>query len=72
MTDDDDGATRTGLVSHRLVSSSSFIARDLAPNGTLSLIKRAQAAGFTGTVQAYMDYPPDWMLVGWPDPTVRV
>ena len=40
------------------------IARDLAPNGTLSLIKRAQAAGFTGTIQAYMDYPPDWMLKG--------
>jgi len=29
MMDDDDGATRTGLVSHRFVSSSSFIADDV-------------------------------------------
>ena len=36
------------------------IARDLQPNGSLTLIKRALAAGFKGTVQAYMDYPPDW------------
>ena len=36
------------------------IARDLQPNGSLTLIKRALAAGFEGTVQAYMDYPPDW------------
>ena len=33
-------------------------------NGSLPYIKRALAAGFEGTIQAYMDYPPDWMLVG--------
>ena len=40
------------------------IARDLQPNGSLTLVKRAIAAGFDGTLQAYMDYPPDWMLQG--------
>jgi O-glycosyl hydrolase len=40
------------------------IARDLRANGSLTLIKRALAAGFAGTIQAYMDYPPDWMLIG--------
>ena len=40
------------------------IARDLRPNGSLTLLKRAQAAGFNGVVQTYMDYPPDWMLEG--------
>lgn len=33
------------------------IERDLKPNGSLSLIKRAIAAGFEGTIQAYMDFP---------------
>ena len=52
------------------------IARDLRPNGSLTMIKRAQAAGFDGTIQAYMDFPPDWMLVptrpglGLPNATV--
>ena len=40
------------------------IARDLQPNGSLTMIKRALAAGFEGTIQSYMDYPPDWMLTG--------
>ena len=40
------------------------IERDLHPNGTLSFLKRALRAGFSGTIQAYMDYPPDWMLTG--------
>ena len=40
------------------------IARDLMPNGSLTLIKKAIAAGFKGTIQAYMDFPPDWMLQG--------
>ena len=43
------------------------IARDLRLDGSLTLIKRAIDAGFdtqTGTIQAYMDYPPDWMLIG--------
>ena len=40
------------------------IERDLAQNGTLTFIKRAMEAGFNGTIQAYVDYPPDWMLVG--------
>lgn len=40
------------------------IARDLKPNGSLTLVKRAIAAGFDGTLQGYMDYPPDWMLQG--------
>ena len=40
------------------------ISRDLAPSGSLTLIKRALAAGFVGTIQAYMDYPPDWMTIG--------
>eukprot|EP00466_Bigelowiella_natans_P014031 jgi/Bigna1/84188/fgenesh1_pg.125_\ len=38
------------------------IKRDLRENGTLTFIKRAISAGFEGTIQAYMDYPPDWML----------
>lgn len=42
------------------------IARDLRPHGSLTLIKRAIAAGFEGTIQAYMDWPPDWMLAGTP------
>ena len=38
------------------------IARDLGPDGSLSFLKRALGAGFDGTIQSYMDYPPDWML----------
>lgn len=45
------------------------IARDLRPNGTLHLVKRAKEMhGFDrdgdALVQSYMDYPPDWMLTG--------
>ena len=40
------------------------VARDLLPTGSLTLIRRALAAGFDGTIQAYMDFPPDWMLLG--------
>eukprot|EP01065_Artemidia_motanka_P049332 TRINITY_DN8147_c0_g2_i2.p1 TRINITY_DN8147_c0_g2~~TRINITY_DN8147_c0_g2_i2.p1 ORF type:complete len:412 (+),score=89.22 TRINITY_DN8147_c0_g2_i2:426-1661(+) len=40
------------------------IACDLTANGTLTLIKRAQRHGFQGYIQSYMDYPPDWMLLG--------
>lgn len=39
------------------------IERDLRPNGTIPFLKRAYSAGFNGTLQAYMDFPPDWMLV---------
>ena len=42
------------------------LARDLQPNGSLTFIKRAIAAGFEGTIQAYMDFPPDWMLTHAP------
>lgn len=45
------------------------LARDLQPNGSLTYIKRAIAAGFEGTIQAYMDFPPDWMLTH--DPTAE-
>jgi glucosylceramidase len=37
------------------------IARDLAPNGSLTFIKRARRYGHF-VLQAPMDYPPDWML----------
>ena len=48
------------------------IVRDLAPNGSLTFIKRALAAGFEGTIQAYLDFPPDWMLEDSnPQKTVR-
>ena len=40
------------------------IGRDLKENGTLTFLKKAMAAGFDGTIQSYMDYPPDWMLLG--------
>jgi len=40
------------------------IARDLRANGTLTLLKRAIQYGFAGKIQSYMDYPPDWMLIG--------
>lgn len=48
------------------------IERDLRQNGSLTLIKRAIAAGFVGTIQAYMDWPPDWMLSGPPDANATV
>ena len=39
------------------------IARDLAPDGVLSYIRHARRhGGFR--LQATMDYPPDWMLMG--------
>ena len=38
------------------------IARDLAPNGSVSFIKAARRYG-KFVLQAPMDYPPDWMLV---------
>jgi glucosylceramidase len=38
------------------------IARDLAPNGLISYIKAARAAGGQFVLEAPMDYPPDWML----------
>lgn len=37
------------------------IARDLGPNGLVTLIKRARRYG-QFVLQAPMDYPPDWML----------
>jgi glucosylceramidase len=37
------------------------IARDLAPNGSLTFIQRARQYGHF-VLQAPMDYPPDWML----------
>ena len=40
------------------------INRDLRPNGTLPYLKRALAVGSNITLQAYMDFPPDWMLIG--------
>ena len=47
------------------------IERDLRQNGTLTFIKRAIAKGFEGTIQSYMDFPPDWMLSGSGPPTNR-
>jgi glucosylceramidase len=38
------------------------IARDLGPNGLVTYIKRARRYGKL-TIQAPMDYPPDWMLI---------
>ena len=46
-----------------LVLKDFSIARDLGPAGSVTFIKRALAAGFEGTIQAYMDYAPDWMYV---------
>ena len=42
------------------------IARDLRTDGSLTLIRRAlgAAANSAMTIQAYMDFPPDWMLLG--------
>ncbi len=39
------------------------ISRDLQPNGLIPYIKRAREFGHF-VLQAPMDYPPDWMLVG--------
>jgi O-glycosyl hydrolase len=39
------------------------IARDLGPDGLITYIKRARAAGGKFLLEAPMDYPPDWMLV---------
>lgn len=39
------------------------ITRDLGPNGLITYIKRARAAGGKFVLEAPMDYPPDWMLV---------
>jgi glucosylceramidase len=39
------------------------IARDLKPNGLVTYIKRAKQYG-SFMLQAPMDFPPDWMLVG--------
>jgi len=45
------------------VELSSFsIARDLGPNGVATFVKRARRHG-NFRLQAYMDYPPDWMLI---------
>ena len=38
------------------------IARDLEPNGLITFIRRARRYG-NFSLQAPMDYPPDWMLV---------
>jgi glucosylceramidase len=38
------------------------IQRDLGPNGLVTYIRRARAAGGSFVLQAPMDYPPDWML----------
>jgi glucosylceramidase len=38
------------------------VARDLGPTGQITFIKRARKYG-EFTLQAPMDYPPDWMLV---------
>ena len=50
------------------------IERDLQENGTLTFVKKARAHGFDGSLQSYMDYPPDWMLrkdTPLPDATVN-
>ena len=38
------------------------IARDLGPHGVATFVKRARRHG-EFRLQAYMDYPPDWMLI---------
>lgn len=43
------------------------IARDLAPNGLVTFIKRARKYE-NFMLQATMDYPPDWMLTNATDP----
>ena len=42
------------------------IARDLGPDGQITYIKRARRYG-SFLLQATMDFPPDWMLVAYPD-----
>ncbi len=42
------------------------IARDLGPNGQITYIKRARRYG-NFVLQATMDFPPDWMLLAYPD-----
>lgn len=42
------------------------IARDLAPNGQITFIRRARKHG-NFLLQAPMDYPPDWMLANVQD-----
>ena len=42
------------------------IARDLAPNGQITFIRRARKYG-NFMLQAPMDYPPDWMLANVED-----
>jgi len=42
------------------------IARDLAPNGQITFIRRARKYG-SFLLQAPMDYPPDWMLANVQD-----
>ena len=46
-----------------VVLSNFSIARDLGPQGLITYIRRARAAGGDFAIQATMDYPPDWMLV---------
>jgi glucosylceramidase len=42
------------------------IARDLGPNGQITYIKRARRYG-SFVLQATMDFPPDWMMLLYPD-----
>lgn len=42
------------------------IARDLGPNGEITYIKRARRYG-SFVLQATMDFPPDWMMLAYPD-----
>jgi glucosylceramidase len=42
------------------------IARDLAPNGEITFIRRARKYG-KFALQATMDYPPDWMITNLQD-----
>lgn len=47
------------------------VARDFEPAGVGTFIRRARANGGDFVLQATMDFPPDWMLVGdHPDGTV--
>lgn len=47
------------------------VARDFLPNGVGTFIRRARENGGDFVLQATMDFPPDWMLVGdHPDGTV--
>ena len=42
------------------------IARDLGSNGQITYIKRARRYG-NFALQATMDFPPDWMMLAYPD-----